>query len=360
METNKILSAAQDYFEEVLGEENTSSGWGEPWEGASKLPIFLRNLYEFYCVRVFDKHCLLMLSVSTEGETPASVRKHWQVVAKHFSGDIIYVVDAVSSFNRKRLIEQRVPFLVPGNQLYLPMLGIDLREYFKQARQKSSDHIGAVSQALVLRQIQVKDCSGISSRELAHLTGYSPMSITRALKELPDRDLASIEKVGREKHVVFNASGSQLWQKAKPLLQSPVRKRVWVWGTDIKKLVNAAEARIAGESALAHYTMLAEPPTEVIAVNAQEWPGVRKLLNIEELDGGHSALRSRYASEPDVIEIEQWSYSPGIISGNRAAGQNAPIVDPLSLWLSFRSSQDERIEMACEELIEHVWEQLNG
>jgi|25_taG_2_1085351.scaffolds.fasta_scaffold00383_6 DNA-binding MarR family transcriptional regulator len=360
MKTNKILNVARDYFVEVLGEENTSSGWEEPWEGASKLPIFLRNLYEFYYVRIFDKPCLLMLSVSTEGETPAAVRKHWQVVAKHFSGDIIYVVDVVSSFNRKRLIEQKVPFLVPGNQLYLPMLGIDLREYFKQTRRKISDHIGAVSQALVLRQIQVKDCSGISSRELAHLTGYSPMSITRALKELPERDLASIEKVGREKHLVFNASGSQLWQMAKPLLQSPVRKRVWVWAADIKNLLNAAEARIAGESALAHYTMLAEPPTEVIAVNAQEWPGIRKLLNIEELDGGHSALRSHYASEPDVIEIEQWSYSPGIITGNRAAGQKAPIVDPLSLWLSLRSSQDERIEMACEELIEHVWEQLNG
>jgi hypothetical protein len=186
------------------------------------------------------------------------------------------------------------------------------------------------------------------------------MSITRALKDLAERDLASIQKVGREKHLVFNVSSLQLWQMAEPILQSPVRKRVWVWATDIKKLMNAAEARIAGESALAHYTMLAEPPTEVIAVNAQEWPGVRKLLNIEELDGGHSALRSRYASEPDVIEVEQWGYSPGIITGNRAVGQEAPIVDPLSLWLSLRSSQDERIEMACEELIEHVWEQLNG
>jgi hypothetical protein len=30
------------------------------------------------------------------------------------------------------LIEQKVSFIVPGNQLYLPDLGLDLREYFRQ------------------------------------------------------------------------------------------------------------------------------------------------------------------------------------------------------------------------------------
>lgn len=360
METDKILNSARNYFVEVLGEENTNTDWGEPWEATSKLPIFLRSLYEFYCIKLFDKPCLLMLSISAEGETPAAVRKHWQVVAKHFSGDIIYLIDVVSSFNRKRLIEQNVPFLVPGNQLYLPMLGIDLREYFKQTRRKVSDHIGAVSQALVLRHIQKKDCSGIPSRELAHRTGYSPMSITRALKELAERGLASIERVGREKHLVFNASDLQLWQMAKPFLQSPVKKSVWVEAADKKKLVTAAEARIAGESALAHHTMLAEPSNEVVAVNAQEWPGIRKLLNIEELDGGRSALQNRYAGEPDVIKIEQWSYNPGIILASRTAERAPPIVDPLSLWLSLRASRDERVEIACEQLIEQVWEQLDG
>jgi DNA-binding MarR family transcriptional regulator len=360
VETDKILNSARNYFVEVLGEENTNTYWGEPWKAAPKLPIFLRNLYDFYCIKIFNKPCLLMVSTSMEGDTPAAVRKHWQVVAKYFSGDIIYLVGVVSSFNRKRLIEQNVPFLVPGNQLYLPMLGIDLREYFKQTRRKVSDHIGAVSQALVLRQIQRKDCSGIPSRELAHRTGYSPMSITRALKELTEHGLASTERVGREKHLVFNASGIQLWQIATPFLQSPVRKSVWVGAADKQKLVTAAEAQIAGESALAHYTMLAEPSNEVVAVNVQEWPGIRKLLNIEELDGGRSALQNRYAGELDVIKIEQWSYNPGIILGRRTTERDPPIVDPLSLWLSFQWSQDERVEMACEQLIEQVWEQLDG
>ena len=45
---------------------------------------------------------------------------------------MVYVTGALASYERKRLIEQKVPFMVPGNQLYLPDLGIDLREYFRQ------------------------------------------------------------------------------------------------------------------------------------------------------------------------------------------------------------------------------------
>jgi DNA-binding MarR family transcriptional regulator len=360
METQKILSDARHYFVEVLGEENTNAQWGDPWGSATRLPIFLRNLYDFYLARIFDKPCLLMVSITAEGETPAAVRKHWQLVAKHFEGDIIYLVDVLSSYNRKRLIEQKVPFLVPGNQLYLPTLGIDLREYFKQRKTRFTDHIGSVSQALVLRQILERDCSEVPSRELALRIGYSPMSITRAIKELTEHKLASVEKVGREKHLVFNETGLKLWQMAEPLLQSPVRKKIWVRAEGSKDFMKAADARIAGQSALSHFTMLAEPATEVIAVNAMEWPGIRKLLNIEELDGGHGSFRNHYASERNVVEIEQWSYSPGIVTGKWMANQKLSIVDPLSLWLSLRSSRDERTEMACEELIEHVREQIDG
>ena len=31
-----------------------------------------------------------------------------------------------------QLVEQRVPFIVPGNQMYLPPLGLDFREHFRR------------------------------------------------------------------------------------------------------------------------------------------------------------------------------------------------------------------------------------
>jgi len=51
--------------------------------------------------------------------------------------DLIYVRAQVTAYNRKRLIEQKVPFIVPGNQMYLPMLAIDLREHFRRIREEA-------------------------------------------------------------------------------------------------------------------------------------------------------------------------------------------------------------------------------
>ena len=45
---------------------------------------------------------------------------------------VVYVTRTFAPYECKRLIEQKVPFLVPGNQRYLPDLGIDLREHFRK------------------------------------------------------------------------------------------------------------------------------------------------------------------------------------------------------------------------------------
>jgi len=44
----------------------------------------------------------------------------------------VFAASTLASYERKRLVEKNVPFVVPGNQFYLPDLGIDFREYFRQ------------------------------------------------------------------------------------------------------------------------------------------------------------------------------------------------------------------------------------
>ncbi len=47
-------------------------------------------------------------------------------------------------------------------------------------------------------------------------------------------------------------------------------------------------------------------------------------------------------------QIELWRYNPTIISGEHCA-------DAISLALSLAQLQDERVEMAVEEILEKVW-----
>lgn len=335
---DKRLQAAKAYLHEVLGVVNGSDGWGEPWAGAVQLPFYLQDQYTFHSVVLLDEPCLLMICRAADAETPAVVQKHWKLVSGRYAGDVIYMVESVSSFNRKRLIEQRVPFLVPGNQLFLPMLGIDLREHFKQRKTPGTQWLSAAAQLLVVRELLGRPARALPAKELAGLLTYSAMTLTRAIKELVDKGLATAEMVGREKRLAFTLGGRELWEEAKPYMHSPVKKRLWVAEHFYKQLLREVGAKKAGESALAEYSMMSEPNSPVLAVNASEWPGIKALMNIDEVD----------RRDAECIQIELWRYSPGGMKGSET-------VDPLSLWLSFDSTKDERIEMARDELLETTW-----
>lgn len=360
MGAKKLLTDTTNYLLEILGPGPTCassiSARAEPWPDAERLPFYLQNSYSYYTADLFGQACLLMLAKTPEGETPAVVRKHRQVVSKHFTGEVLYVIETVSSHNRKRLIEQRVPFLVPGNQLYLPTMGVDLREYFKPGKQAEPTHLGAPAQAIVLREILLRDCTGLPSKALAIRLGYSPMTITRAINELTQLHLVTTEKVGKEKHLRFSAKGRSLWDAALPALQSPVKKRAWlVWRNKPNREIGF-DGLVAGESALARYTSLADTGTKQWAIDQDIWPDLAKLADVKVLasQSAEAALneRSQFSKEREVMEIEVWSYSPKIITPEERT------VDPLSLWLSLANSNDERIEIARETLLEQVWNTL--
>jgi DNA-binding MarR family transcriptional regulator len=338
---NKLIQEVKTYLQEVLGVVDVCGYWGEQWTDERQLPFYLQNLYTFILSEVLGKPCLFMICRTSTGETPAVVRKHWMTVNDRYPGDVIYVVEGVSSFNRKRLIEQRVPFIVPGKQLYIPMLGIDLREHFQQSKKPEKQWLSAAAQVLVLREILGRDLRTLAAKELAELLGYSAMTLTRAIKELVDRELAIAEMVGREKRVEFDLQKRELWQKAKLNLHNPIKKQVWVAKQNLNDLIKEAGAKVAGESALAEFTMIAHPKNQILAVNASEWPGIKKLMNIEELD----------AWDLDCVQIQLWRYSP-------ASASIDELVDPLSLWLSFENTSDERIEMARDDLLEQAWSRL--
>ncbi|MDQ6968098.1 MAG: hypothetical protein Q9M14_05375, partial [Mariprofundaceae bacterium] len=79
------------------------------------MPLFLREQYRFYQVDMLATSCLLMIADTEEYLTPATVLKQWKAVGEHcYEDDVIYVTQACSSYNRKRLVEHKVPFIVPG------------------------------------------------------------------------------------------------------------------------------------------------------------------------------------------------------------------------------------------------------
>lgn len=315
----------RQYLQETLGVTVSPVRW----PGQRRLPLFLREAYCFYEAKLLELACLLMVDQGEEGLAAATIRKHMDHVRPKWDSEIIYVRGQVAAYQRKRLIEQKVPFVVPGNQLYLPMLAIDLREHFHRLRH-TSPALSPATQVVVLHALLRGDDRCHTPAALAKELGYTKMTMSRVFNELEAEDLAEIAMRGRQRSLVFKNGRQDLWNKALPLLRSPVKRRQHVCVT-----FQNGVGPTAGLSALARYTMLAAPPISTIAISAQRWKRLQ-----QQDDFTRAAV-----DDPGSQEVEVWSYDPGLLSDGK-------IVDRLSLFLSLRENEDERVEAAMKEMME--------
>jgi hypothetical protein len=158
------------------------------------------------------------------------------------------------------------------------------------------------------------------------------MTTTRTFNELEATELVEVERKGKERRLRFTEAKPDVWTKAQPFLRSPVTKRVC-----IRRPHPMPEGIQAGLAALAHYSMLAPPEHPVLAVYRQDWKALPHWHDKTPIPN----------QDPDALEIEVWRYRPELL----AAGH---VVDPLSLYLSLKDGQDERVQAALEEMIGRI------
>ncbi|HCK98976.1 MAG TPA: hypothetical protein DHW42_02560 [Candidatus Marinimicrobia bacterium] len=318
-------------FEDYLYETLNISVKAEKWAESRRLPIYLNDLYLFYEINILNVLGLLMVAKDENEQTPATVKKHISTVQNNWNGEVIYIHPKVTAFNRKRLIEQKVSFAIPGNQLYLPFLGIDLREHYRQIKE-SRKTLSPSTQAVILYVLNNRINQLLTPSILANRLKYTVMTLSRAFDEIESADLGKVMIDGRERVLSFELSKSELWDKALELLISPVRKRTWIIDDDYQRY-----GVTAGLSGLSVYSNLAQPSVPIVAFSKEEWK-----LNINRRD-----LIERPQKEPGSVEIEVWSYSPRLFSQNN-------VVDKYSLYLSLRDNKDERVQKALEQMMERI------
>jgi len=327
---NRLAAQADAYIHALFGEHLAL----EPMTVRGPLPFFLTDKYVFLKGAVFGKPCIFMAVPAGDLEPPAATAKHWSQVRAALGGDEVVVVltDAVSFHNRQRLIAHRVPFLAPGNQLFIPDLAMDLREHFRAEPKQVPARLTPAAQVMILAIVLGKPLDGATPSHLGRQFGYSPMTMGRVFDELQALELAEIRNAGRERLITFHDHGKGLWERARLLLQSPVRK-----SRTVARPPEPLHAPIAGESALAYYTNLSYPRQETRAVPAREWKTLNRPFNLERRDFG----------DEEGLRIETWSYDPGLLS-------HEPAVDRLSLYLSLEDRRDERLDQAAEALLEDM------
>lgn len=284
--------------------------------------------------RFFDGnfHGVSLLFAEPKGKigTPRSLALTASGLHEKFCLPVVYLLGDCPAYERQRLIDKDVYFIVSEKYAHLPMLIAN--ERIRKA--KRAKMLSPVAQYLLLYHLQVESLEGLAARDIEDKVPYSYPSITLGITCLSDLDLCQKVADGpKRKELHFHERGQQLWDKVQPLLINPVEERVYC-----DELLSEDRFPICGINALAHYTWLNPDPERIIMMTAKQLRDYRAsgaFVRPNDFDGN--------------IIIEAWKY-PSVTS----MGNEAKWVDRLSLAISLREDTDPRVENEVERLINDI------
>lgn len=321
---DKMILKTKRYLEDSLD----VSAEIRPTDLASQLPFFYSEYYRFYDLALNDDSYLLC-----EGRdllVAKQVRTQLADLENRIGKQAVYLNAEMNANLRRSLVRNRVPFVIPAKQIYLPKLGIVFNESYR-TQSRPMSRFSPLAQVIVIKAILNQEYDTVTASGYAENLDYSVMSISRAFSQLLEQGLVSREERWREKRYSWEYRGRELWDKALPLLSNPASRSIWI--SDNGRLPYC----LAGVSALARYSLLNEDDFKTYATISSV---AKNNLDIVEIGG-----ERRPADNAARLQI--WKYDPKLISSEGC-------VDRLSLYLSMKDSKDERIQMSLDEMMEAI------
>lgn len=309
-----------EYIEKILGLPVVEM----PWEHLAEMPYFIQDKYDIKKAAIGTVN-VLFLYPQNELDRIEALKKQIMRIQKAEELPVVFVLPAIGRYRRDKLIEARMAFVVPGKQMYLPFVGTYLTERCDVETVKL-EKLQPAAQVLFFYYLYQRKPSIYISDAVEDL-GYSAMTISRAAKQLVQTELFDESKDGVRKILTGRLEGRELFEKMRPALINPVRRR-----TSMNRAELTDEFILAGDSAVAKQTMVNDSMFRCYAVTGKQL----------------AELPCAMSEETDVV-VELWKYDPRLLSSNG-------MVDPLSLMMSFEDNDDERLQMAFEELLEQLWE----
>lgn len=330
------MEKLKEYIHQILGKDLEIKELSKDY--INKLPFLFRNNFNFYVTHLHN-HELILVQVNKEDTFNAGqLRQQVVAIQKVLDKRIIIVLEDITAINRKRLIDQKISFIVPGKQMFLAELLIDIQDFNKAKEIQKDFLLLPSSQLILLYQILHKadNLSQYTFKELAKKFQYTQMGITKAIENL--KRLAIVEVVGtKEKNIVFENDVQKLWKSIEKYLINPVLKTVYV---DEKPKIKMYSSNA---TALEEYSDMNPSRLEYFAIEKNKFYELEKtnqLVNLNPESGNYA--------------LEVWKYNPELITKGITKKNN---VDPLSLYISLKDGFiDERTDMALDQIIEkYTW-----
>lgn len=279
---------------------------------------------------VFNGMNLLFLEPKKSNPTPRDCAIAAEHIQNIFGLPVVFILSSGPSYERQRLIDKNVYFVMRDKFVFLPTLLVNER----MRKSRPAKRLSLVAQYILLYHLQIESLEGLSARDMTCKLPYSYESITLGLTCMEDLNLCEkIQNGSKSKTIHFLAKGRELWNKAKDYMIDPVEKRIYC--DSIKSDVQYPNCNI---NALSHYSWLNPDGNRMIMMSKKELQKLiddKALLNMNEFDGN--------------VMIEVWKY-PVVLP----FGTTSEWADKLSLAISLREDHDARVEGELERVINEI------
>jgi hypothetical protein len=329
------MEKLKEYIQQILGEQLVLNQLKE--EVLNKLPFIFKNNYTFYQTELFNRELILVEFNKKDVLNATQLRKQLVSIEKAIDKRVIIIIDDITAINRKRLIDQKISFIIPGKQMYLTELLIDIQDFNKAKEFQKEFLMLPSAQLIVLYHIlhREEDLNQFTFKELAKKFQYTPMGITKAIDNLKKLAIVKVEGT-KEKNIIFEKDIQKLWKNCEQLVVNPILKTVYVDEKPMGLLKS-------NTTALEEYSDMNPSALEYFAIDKKQFYKLEKsnqLVNLNNESGNYA--------------LEVWKYNPVLIANGITKKNN---VDPLSLYLSLKDGFiDERTDMALDQIIEkYIW-----
>ena len=242
-----------NYISNILGLKVESARTGIE----DKVPFGVLERYHIEKV-LLDGMPVFLAFPRNEIDTAYAVSRHIAAIRKQEDIPVVIMADRIPFRKRKRFIEERIPFVEEGSQIYLPFIGTYLTSQDKLDSRKSDKLSPAAQMLLIYLILKGGDDNTLTS--IAQKLKVSGMTISRASHELQDLELVNLETDARRISIYTGCSSKELLEKSLPFMTNPVKRRLY-----IKKENKDDILYVSNMSALSRKSMMAAPHMETYA-----------------------------------------------------------------------------------------------
>jgi hypothetical protein len=290
--------------------------------------MFLR--FSFYTMEFNNQSlCVIQAKNKQDSLTPLKYKQITKQAEILVGMPVVVILDSLTYYERERLINQGVYFIISDKYAFLPSLIANV-----QAKKKDMNpsKLTPVAQYVLLYYLLSEESKEeYTIKDLEQIMPYNYVALARAVANLEDCKLCSTEIKDNTgiKYIRFGNYKRELWTKAQNYLSSPVKKVLFC------DVIPEGNFSISGVNALSQYSHLNTEQYETRAI----WD---KLFNL---------LGAQFNEVEGLCKIEIWKYPTTM-----PFLSNHNVVDKLSLYLSMKDEPDARIEKELEIIIEEmIW-----